>query len=231
MSLNKIAAQAAQISRVNKKDAFDIIKSIAATSGIIEEYDLARLYKFFQPGVSATAAKKGAFEWVAQAAGVKELRHYLNFLYARDGVLYGSDGHRVHWIETELVEGFYDNAGVAITLDYRYPDMLRVIPPRTTWVPAEWDIRGEIENAGSEWPLYTSPGADSMGRPIGFNTRYVDEAMAGMKNTQVFYAADYYSCAPEYQLKGRVCMRALTLEGEHIATGEKLNALIMPCRG
>lgn len=94
--------------------------------------DLAVIYKNFMPARPSKLKKNFTpFEWVASAAGKKDIRHYLNFVYADGTRIIGTDGHRLHTLIDDREPGFYCPVkGVKVhEKDWaNYPDVDRVIP-------------------------------------------------------------------------------------------------------
>ena len=140
---------------------------------------LALLYTHFMP--AAPAKPKTLPQWIARAAGKKDVRYYLNYVYADHAAqrLVATDGHRLHLMPLPG-EGF-DKAGFYCpkTLEYlngvefaTYPAYERIIPNRaeceTSPVkPAAWEV-GELPN-GTVY--YKTPyGA--------LNKKYVDTVLA-----------------------------------------------------
>lgn len=71
---------------------------------------LATLYAGHMPKPSKEP--KSVFDWVAKAAGVKDARPYLTVVHIIEGVMYASDGHRMHTAPAQGLEnGIYDVAG------------------------------------------------------------------------------------------------------------------------
>ena len=141
---------------------------------------LALLYTHFMP--AAPAKPKTLAQWVARAAGKKDVRYYLNYVYADHAAqrLVATDGHRLHFMPLPA-QGF-DQPGFYCpkTLEYlhdeqytNFPDIDRIIPNRagcreTAPVdPAAW----EVGEAGNGTVYYKTPyGA--------LNKQYVDMVLA-----------------------------------------------------
>lgn len=112
-----------------KSEAYNTIYNARKEGRQLEPIELDMLLNYFAPARSKNP--KTPEEWVATACGKKDVRYYLNYLYVVDGVAYGTDGHRVHWCETEFEAGYYDPAMLLLTeCDGRYPDVKRVIPEK-----------------------------------------------------------------------------------------------------
>jgi len=131
MNINKIAAKA---DALRNKDAtkaicFNLVKWAASHEGVMVEEDLARLYRYFMP--TSPAKPKTDWSWVALAAGKKDVRFYLNYIYSDGKRLMATDGSRLHLVKTDKYEpGYYDRAGTKIhDIDWHtYPNVDRVIP-------------------------------------------------------------------------------------------------------
>ena len=140
---------------------------------------LALLYTHFMP--AAPAKPKTLAQWIARAAGKKDVRYYINYVYADHAAqrLVATDGHRLHLMPLPA-QGF-DKAGFycPTTLEYlhdeefaNFPDVDRIIPDRATCEtspvnPAAWEV-GEAAN-GTVY--YKTPyGA--------LNKQYVDAVLA-----------------------------------------------------
>ena len=123
MDINKVATLATRIKKVNKAEAFAILRGYIAVGGELTEQDCAELYSFFLPSLPAQA--KTLEQWVAKAVGDRDVRFYLNYLYSDGKYLIGTDGHRMHRIGTKLKAGYYDKALSKVEVDYKYPDTAR----------------------------------------------------------------------------------------------------------
>lgn len=108
-----------------KSEAFDLIKAMRNGKSPTE-LELDRLYLYFAP--VATKGNITGEQWVTKAVAKNDLRVYLKYVYVESGVMYGSDGHRVHWIDTDKPDGFYCPKTLEkVELDLKYPNMKRVI--------------------------------------------------------------------------------------------------------
>jgi len=119
------------IDAAKRKDAF-IMATKLMEGGELLETEKESLYKYFSPALPKTA--KEPWKWVAKAVPTNDVRYYLNYLYSDGGRLIGTDGHRMHFIETDLKAGFYNPKTLdPITVDGRFPDIERVIPKKTNF--------------------------------------------------------------------------------------------------
>jgi len=113
----------------NKAACFEVFEQAVCNNGKLDLEQLAKLYRYFAPKLPAKP--KNDFQWVAQAMGVKDVRHYLNFIYS-DGIrLMATDGSRIHMIKNaNYPAGYYDkNGNMVENQDFaKYPDIDRVIP-------------------------------------------------------------------------------------------------------
>ena len=116
-------------SKMTRAEAYDCIINIRNHGATLESdsLEIDSLLNYFAPAVPKNP--KTAIEWVAKAVSKDLARESLNHIYVETGVMYGCDGHRVHWADTTLDNGFYDaKTQLPISL-YRtkYPDIKRVI--------------------------------------------------------------------------------------------------------
>ena len=144
--------------------------------------DLAGLYAYFMPTKPKTA--KTAFDWVAQAAAVKDCRAHLNWVYVTaEGDMVATDGHRLHRAPApaSLLPGYYDprNGDWVHGPDFaKYPDYARVLA----------DAEKSASTLYLEDPL--TVGETDLGHPVyllrpdgdraAFQIKYLDAALAGM---------------------------------------------------
>lgn len=120
-------------------------------------FNLGQLYRHFMP--PAARVPKTLAQWVAKAAGKRDARNYLNYVYADHtaGRLVAMDGHRMH--VTSLPAQGFDQPGYYCpkTQEYlhgvefaTYPAYERIIPDRVNCEaapvdPAAWEL-GETES-------------------------------------------------------------------------------------
>jgi hypothetical protein len=114
--------------KLSRADTFAMILDTLTEGREFNEREKHLLLNYFAPPRSAQP--KTPLQWVAKAcAGKKEVRYYLQYVHVESGVAYASDGHRLHWCDTELSDGYYDCATLlSCDVDGRYPDVKRVIP-------------------------------------------------------------------------------------------------------
>ena len=92
--------------KMTKLQAFELIKRAIDNNEGLEGATLKDLLTFFAPPLPKVA--KTAEQWVCKAAGKNDVREWVNYLYAHDGWLYATDGHRAHRVRTNLTNGYYD---------------------------------------------------------------------------------------------------------------------------
>ena len=113
----------------SKMEAQKIIKSLAALHP--ENIgDLEKLYSFFMPAPSKKP--KTPFQWVARAVGKKDLKEYLNYVYATETEIVATDGHRMHITrntDSRFKPGYYlANGELAYPPDqWTYPNYRRIL--------------------------------------------------------------------------------------------------------
>ena len=139
-------------------------------------FHLGQLYRYFMPPAPRTP--KTLEQWAAKAAGKKDVRYFLNYVYADPaGYLVATNGHRMHVMD--LPEGMRPGYYCPKTLEWlqdheewRYPDWQRIIPRPGTLPLHRLDI--------STWKVDEIEGKAVYRMPDGvaLNKQYVDEALA-----------------------------------------------------
>lgn len=121
----------------NKRKAGQLLEHMAKYGSPDLDADLAALYSYFMPkGTAAGKLKKAKRDdgaWLALAAGKKDVRRYLNWIYSNGEDSVAMDSHRLHVVRgTAKPKGYYsvDAPDVLVHDDEyaRYPDIERVIP-------------------------------------------------------------------------------------------------------
>lgn len=178
---------------MHKGELLHIINSLknGATlpNSIIGDMMLSLLPK--PPSKAKTAAK-----WVASAVAVKDNdpRPVLKLLWAIDGMLYASDGHRLHRIATDLPDGCYDPKTLApVASDdlkpYRFNEIFNSFDHRDAKLFLPSELTRVISNSHAE-PLGK---VVSLVHPsIGFLCleRYFLQATNGEKGTTISISND-----------------------------------------
>lgn len=91
--------------KASRKEAYLLVKRLRE-GALLAPREQDELLNFFAPALPKIA--KTAFNWVAAACGVRDIRSYLNVVHVKDGEMIASDGHRMHWAATTLDDGQYD---------------------------------------------------------------------------------------------------------------------------
>jgi len=124
--------------KASKKDAYATVCNLIEGMKLTEP-DLAALYSYFMP--VAPAVCKTPEQWVARAMGDRDVRAYLNYVYSDGERIVATDGHRMHsWKTDKYPAGYYDKMMNPVDVEYKYPDVGRVIPKR-----CRQDRRSEFE--------------------------------------------------------------------------------------
>ena len=183
--LNTIATLA-HMRKVKKAAAFDHVRDLINQLDLEDgtsAFMLADLYAYFQP---ATPAKpKSAIHWISKAQGVKDVRYYLNHLYAKGGDLVATDGHRLHITRSStLAEGFYNPQGDAVEVSAKYPDYERVIPKGDYVTVSHDDVKIINDAKAGDLYQYTYTYSNTE-YTAHFNKRYVDQALTGLDITDI----------------------------------------------
>lgn len=120
-----------------KAEAFAVVQSMR-NGETPSDLDLDRLYLYFAP--AAPRNNLSVEQWIAKAVPKNDIRHYLNFIHVKDGVMYGTDGHRLHWGVTDKADGFYcPKTFEPVEFDGKYPDVGRVIE-------SYWGLEGKEQS-------------------------------------------------------------------------------------
>jgi hypothetical protein len=115
------------IKKLNRKEAFSVVRESLETGEPMPNCALEALYKHFAP--SKPKNVKEPWQWVAKAVAKNDVRGMLCWLYSDGERLIGCDGHRLHIIPTDLPNGYYDPKTCdPVSFDMQYPDIDRVIP-------------------------------------------------------------------------------------------------------
>lgn len=142
--------------------------------------DIADLFSFFTPKPTGKKPKT-PIEWVNLAVSTEATRYYLCASYSDGKWLVGTDGHRLHRMETELPKGYYDKLGNAIDLDGTFPQYERVFFDVEGKMKVTLDIeKAKLDKLHKKW-IYVF---DIDGCQIKFNKKYVDEALNGKTSAE-----------------------------------------------
>ncbi len=199
MNINEVATLAHTIKKPTKIIAFDIINRLSANMGDLLPDDMAKLYAFFLPPVSKP---KTPDQWVSLAMGKKDVRYYLNYLYSDGARLTATDGHRLHFIRSELPEGYYDTAMNKCLVDTKYPDISCFLKEHDYENPLDITKLKIIQICGLDY-------FDVYG--VCLQASYVKDAVSLMVNPAIHYTSS----------TSNVC----------ITDDTGLTAVIMPMRG
>lgn len=111
-----------------RKEAFDL--ACKAKTHHLTESEIDSLINYL--ATSVPSRPKTTFQWVARAVAINDIRQYLQFVHVSDGIMYATDGNRLHWADTDLANGYYDaKTGARVDDKFvrgNYPDVRRVIP-------------------------------------------------------------------------------------------------------
>lgn len=151
----------------------------------LPEYDsnLADLVAFFLPPVPKKP--KSAFQWIASAAGVKDIRQWVNYVHVTNGQCFATDGHRLHIMLSHLDEGVYLPSGQRA--DESVQELLcpfdRVERLFPTEMPAEVAINDSERTEDSEILVY-------MQEKCAINAKFLDAARAYPGETPSYHWED-----------------------------------------
>lgn len=101
--------------------AFDIAM-LLAKGHEISQAEKDSLVMYFAPNLPAKP--KTLIQWVAAAAGVKDLRPQIHNVYVTNGMAYASDGYHMRCCTTDLADGFYEPKTLQpIACDLQFPNI------------------------------------------------------------------------------------------------------------
>lgn len=124
--MQNIETMAYNSTKMKKDDVQAFIKNLYDTASDDIKKDLAAIYKYFTPAMPKVT--KCPLMWVYKATEKSATRPYLNHSYSDGENLVATDGHRLHYIKTDLEQGYYDSKGVKIDYDGNFPEYKRVLP-------------------------------------------------------------------------------------------------------
>ena len=181
-------------SRPTKNQIWPIVKAMADSGALDDVRDGWKLYAHFMPAVPKVP--KTDFQWVASAAGRRDVRYYLNYVYCDGKRIIGTDGARLHIADNAdgLAPGYYcPKTANKVDVDAQYPDVDRVIPK--TNAGEQFTVsRDPLDTQaidGGKTPVWClrevkTPSTDKFGIEMGFKmvgqwTRreYIEAALAG----------------------------------------------------
>lgn len=142
-----------------------------------------KLLAYFLP--PAPKQPKNAFQWVALACAQKDVRNYLRYVYCDGDRLIASDGHRMHVAPNNgRPIGFYDpKSGLAVDLDYTFPNIDRVIPTHYAYF-ADWDTGLKPDTLIANKPVLT------LCESFAVQLSYIQDALALMGSASVYYSGN-----------------------------------------
>lgn len=188
----EVITLASTIKKPTKAHALQIIQDVMNASGDdfgkLDYAELASLYAFF--GDRPRKAKTDD-QWVSIAVAKKDVRYYITCAYSDGKRLFGTDGHRLHWIPTDKPDGFYDAVSLEpVNVSYKYPDVDRLIPDRSRLRTVTCRASG-LEVVDSGWTdkrkgktrlAYKMPSGGHLLKT------YLDEALSGASEFECNYA-------------------------------------------
>lgn len=169
----------AGIKRATKQEAFDIVHDALISGDPVTSNQLQALLLYFAPPVPARP--KTAEQWVAKAAGVRDVRPWVNYLQSDGKHLYGTDGHRAHRCPTDLPAGAYcPKTLLPVTGDYAAAPSVMAERIREWFSVSHTQSHGAITSSDCErdvidgkHPLHVSHLPDS---DVRVQSTYLDQA-------------------------------------------------------
>ena len=133
----------------------------------------------------------------------------------------------MHRIENNLPQGYYDKLGNAIALDSNFPDYQRLFFDTEGKIKVTLDIeKAGLEHHGKKW-YYVF---DIEGAEIGFDKKYVDEALNGKTSVVGHIDVDIdFKAKEDEPLKDVEARRINEIEHSPFQSEDK-SFMLMPCR-
>ena len=167
--------------KLKKHEAAAMIEQLYEDRNSVNDYDLARLYKFFMPALPKIA--KTDFQWLAKAISKEETRPHLNYIYCDGEHAIATDGCRMHWLLCNIPVGFYDSNQNKIDVDLTFPDWKRIM------VTHEHSGTLDIEACELGKTGYSGIIAYTI-KNILFNKTYIDDALNGANKAEITYSTN-----------------------------------------
>ena len=199
--VNQVATAAAKIKSVSKVSAFDTLKSLIS-DGKLSVEDATKLYKHFMPKTAGTPKTLEA--WVSKILPKNDVRYYINYLtvteLASERVLVATDGHRLHYISTDLDLGSYDgalNLIDSVVSGYNsYPKFQSILwgtslAEKTIPISdyKEWLLSQERMLVKNQHLVILET---ENGTKIGINEVYLSDALCSNDNQKIFIRNNYH---------------------------------------
>lgn len=91
----------------NKEQAINLVQRLSR-EGSLDNSDISSLILYFM--AKPPKPVNDTMKWLSNACATayNEVRTVLKHIYIEQGKAYASDGHRLHCIDTDLSDGFYD---------------------------------------------------------------------------------------------------------------------------
>ena len=187
---------------------------------------IADLMSFFTPKPTGKKPKT-PLEWVNLAVSTEATRYYLCASYSDGKYLVATDGHRLHRMETKLPEGYYDKLGNAIELDGNFPQYERLFFDVDRRIKVTLDIeKAGLEHHGKKWHYVF----DVNNVEVGFNKKYVDEALNGKTSVVGHIDVDIdFKAKKDEPLKDVEARRISEIEWSPFQSEDK-SFMLMPIR-
>lgn len=182
--MKNLATLALDIKKPKKAEAQAIIEGLYNGNTLSSE-DMAKLYKYFMP--AKPRKPKTVFDWVYSAVSKEKIRPYLHHVWSDGQTAVATDGHRLHKAALGLPEGFYDQQGNKLDIDFTFPNWQRVIPDNGDQVLIEniTPFNADAYQFG-EYSDYV------------FQMQYIDAANALGEPKKIIWSQDGEPCVLDY---------------------------------
>lgn len=170
--MTNLATKALKEKKIKKQEAMGMVESLHEGHTLTEK-QFAQLYKFFVPPV-ARGKKMTNTQWVHLAASKRPAHKFLQHVYSDGEYEVATDADRLHYLKTDLPEGFYDQFRNKLDVDYNFPNWKSVL------VSKKW----EKVIALSELEITTQPTSRGIVTRyiiggVHFNKKYIEDFANG----------------------------------------------------
>lgn len=193
-TIDPLVQTAAETYKPKKQDAVDLIRSLSKQFDTDSDQfnQLAKLYTYFLPPKpeSLKQIAKSPFAWVAAATSDHDdPREYLRYVYSDGTRMMGTNGQRVHIVQSNREAGYYCPSSGERVHDqdhWRYADVDRVLGQPHIMAPIsdytqeplrEMDKKNLVIDVSHATPTSTTPS-------IHIASRYLHQALAAFDSNK-----------------------------------------------
>ena len=179
------------LEKFTKAEAFNEILKLKESAEFPGHNVLDKLLNYFAAPVPKKP--KSAEQWVGKACNPKDIREMCHYIHVKNGEALATDGHRMHWGDTDLPDGFYDPKTLLPVdrsiHDFASHDFNRVKKINTNKTCSFNLLFADniIESDNKGKPKQVT----ILGEAGAINTKYLNDATNGDNKTPVIIDADW----------------------------------------